>query len=56
MMFTQRGGVCNGCILVVSRHVHTVRHKSRSIQLPVTAQGNKAKLWDSQPLVVKVVA
>ena len=30
------------------------RRKSRSIQLPVTVQGNKAKLWDSRPLVVKL--
>ena len=30
--------------------------KSRSIQLLVTVQGNKAKLWDSQPLVAKPMA
>ena len=41
--------------LIVVRHVQTVRHKSRSIQLPVTVQGNKAKLWDSRPLAVKLM-
>ena len=29
------------------------RRKSRSIQLLVTVQGNKAKLWDSRPLAAK---
>ena len=30
------------------------RHKSRSTQLPVTVQGNKAKLWESRPLAIKL--
>ena len=46
-----KGGVCNSADIYSDIQF---RPKSRSIQLLVTVQGNKAKLWDSQPLAVKL--
>ena len=46
-----KGGVCNSADIYSNIQFGG---KSRSIQLLVTVQGNKAQLWDSRPLAVKL--
>ena len=50
-----KGEVCNMCKLCKLYYIQ-FRPKSRSIQLPVTVQGSKSKLWGSRPLAVKVTS